>query len=208
MAPRAKKKKSDGIPKGSAASTIDKEDVKKLKAYLKEKNFRDYALFVFNLNVGLRASDLLILKCNQVFDKRWTPKEVTNIIEQKTGKKRELYFNKQARDILRSYRKLYFETLEYDGYLFPSNKKNQGEGHLTVSSLDRILREAKNHLGWQSKYTLSSHSMRKTFGNSLYKKRVPVEIIQEIFNHSDIKTTKLYLDINRDERIKAYRKIE
>ena len=46
------------------------KDIEKIKRYLlKMDNKRNYCLFVVGINVGLRISDLLSLKLNDVFSK-------------------------------------------------------------------------------------------------------------------------------------------
>lgn len=202
------KTKSNGIKSPSPASVINPIDLKKFKSYFKSRSLRDYTLFCFNLNIGLRASDLLSLRCFDVFDEKWHPVDTLIIKEQKTGKTREIYLNKTARELLRNYRKQYSNSLSYDGYLFPSRKQNQGEGHLTVTSFDRILREAAHKLHLHRRYNFSSHSIRKTFGSTLYNSDVPIEIIQEMFKHSNTKTTKIYIDINKKEIKKGYKNLK
>ena len=53
------------------------KDIEKIKRYLlKMDNKRNYCLFVVGINVGLRISDLLSLKLNDVFNfKEWKAKD-------------------------------------------------------------------------------------------------------------------------------------
>ena len=54
----------------------DKKKIDAMKRYLKGKNIRDYVLFVLGINSGLRISDLLNLKVEDVQGKeRITLKE-------------------------------------------------------------------------------------------------------------------------------------
>jgi integrase len=205
---RAKNYKSNGIKAARAASVIEKKDLKRIKDSLKAKNVRDYVIFSFNLNLGLRASDLLTLKTSDVYSEKWIPLKTLIIREKKTGKVRELTLNKTARDILREYRKEYKNLLTLDGYLFPSQKKNQGNGHLTISSFDRILRKANNRAKLNIKYSLSSHSIRKTFGTELFENNVPIDIIQQVFGHANPQTTLIYINVNKKQVSNAYQKIK
>ena len=68
------------------------KDIEKIKRYLlKMDNKRNYCLFVVGINVGLRISDLLSLKLNDVFNfKEWTAKDEFVIKEQKTDKLRKV----------------------------------------------------------------------------------------------------------------------
>lgn len=59
----------------------DKKQLNSMKRYLKERNFRDWLLFVLGINSGLRISDLLSLQVENVKDCNRI-----SIWEKKTGK--------------------------------------------------------------------------------------------------------------------------
>ena len=59
----------------------DKNKIEEIKSYLKESGTRDLLLFTMGINTGLRISDLLKLKINDV-----NGKSHVEIKEQKTGK--------------------------------------------------------------------------------------------------------------------------
>lgn len=59
----------------------DKEKIEIVKRILKEHGSRDYLLFLMGINSGLRISDILKLKVNDVKNKKYI-----ELIEQKTGK--------------------------------------------------------------------------------------------------------------------------
>lgn len=58
----------------------DKRKIELLKVILKENGFRDYMLFLMEINSGLRISDILKLKVSDVRGKRYI-----EVKEQKTG---------------------------------------------------------------------------------------------------------------------------
>ncbi|RAP14991.1 hypothetical protein HS9_00315 [Bacillus velezensis] len=45
---------------------------------------------------------------------------------------------------------------------------------------------------------IGTHMLRKTFGYHFYKQTKDVAMLQEIFNHSDQRTTLRYIGINQD----------
>lgn len=47
---------------------------------------------------------------------------------------------------------------------------------------------------------IGSHSMRKTFGYFLYKNKVPIEIIQDLLNHSSQRDTLRYIGITQEDK--------
>lgn len=71
----------------------NKNDLKKIKKALKRSNQRDYILFLFGINTGLRVSDILALDIKDVKSKdcvvlreRKTKKNKTNSLKQQTQK--------------------------------------------------------------------------------------------------------------------------
>ena len=204
--------KSNGIKAATPADCLEKEDVQKLKNYFlsldlsKPNNLRNYALLVFNLNVGLRAGDLLRLP-KELIIKNHKVVDIFSIREQKTGKKRIIELNDTAKKVVQDYYEAFKEKLEKSFYLFPSRKHGQGSGHLTLSSFDKILREAKKKSGINDAYTVSSHICRKVLGTTLYEQGVAIEEIQEMFNHSRGDTTLIYIGAIKKKSRKLYHKV-
>ncbi len=61
-------------------------DMKKIKAminYLKERTMRDYLLFMFGVNTGLRIGDIITLKYSDVFDEKGSFRQYFVIRERK-----------------------------------------------------------------------------------------------------------------------------
>jgi len=90
--------------------------IEKLKVILKKQNYRNYFLFIFGINSGLRISDILRLKVSDVKNKT----HVT-IIEKKTGKEKRFKLNTS----LQAEIKEYISNMSNDEYLFtPVNGKS------------------------------------------------------------------------------------
>lgn len=53
----------------------DKVKLEAMKRYLRGQSVRDYVLFIFGVNSGLRISDLLKLKVSDVYTNRGKPKD-------------------------------------------------------------------------------------------------------------------------------------
>lgn len=66
----------------------DKDDIQAMKEYLREWNERNYLLFLFGINSGLRVGDILRIRVKDV--QGWYIK----IKEQKTGKRKQLKMTK------------------------------------------------------------------------------------------------------------------
>ena len=131
---------------------------------------RDVFLFILGINTGLRMSDLVKLRKQDIVHSK-NP----TIVEQKNGKKRMLYLS-SLQELIKDYTK----SLEEADYLFPSDKG----GHL------------EDLLGRKD---IGTHTLRKTFGYHYYKRTKDIATLMEIFGHSSEKITKRYIGINEDE---------
>lgn len=171
----------------------DPEMIKKIKRYLRDKNERDYMLFVTGINAGLRISDILKLRVSDVGGDRIIIKEG------KTGKRTRYSLTSQLQRAF----KAYTQGKRAGEYLFRSRQgDNQPIGRRMAH---KILREAADHFNLPD---IGTHSMRKTFGYHLYKQTHDVVLLQEIFNHSTPETTLRYIGINQDSIDKAISKFK
>ncbi|MGX5576555.1 tyrosine-type recombinase/integrase, partial [Bacillus toyonensis] len=90
----------------------DPEQIKQIKEYLKEKNARNYILFVMGINTGLRISDILKLKVGDVQGSHISMREM------KTGKQKRI----QITSALKRELKWFSEGREIGEYLLKSRK--------------------------------------------------------------------------------------
>ena len=163
----------------------NKKDIEKIKKAFNNK--RDLMLFVLGVNVGLRISDLLNLKVDDVLDK----KSVT-IKEGKTGKSREFTLNTAATKAVNDY----LGSISYkpDDYLFKSRK---GENK-PISRVEawQVLNDAADRA--KVKIDIGTHTLRKTFGYWSYKQGIDITLLQKIFNHSSPAITLRYIGITQE----------
>ena len=66
----------------------------------------------------------------------------------------------------------------------------------------RILNEVAEKLGLER---VGSHTMRKTFGYWFYKRTKDIAMLQKMLNHSSIRETLIYIDVEQDEINNAYK---
>ncbi|AQW21459.1 integrase [Lentilactobacillus curieae] len=144
---------------------------------------RDLLLFLFGINTGLRASDIVIRKVGEF---RHTKKPY--IIEQKTGKQRRLNLTNLS-DMIDQY----IFGKNDDDWLFPSQKPGY---HLTVNGVYRIMDKLGQEM---DRDDLGTHTLRKTFGYHYYRKTHDIATLMAIFNHSSQEITKRYIGITEDE---------
>ena len=178
-----------------------KKDLNRLKLYFEKKgNMRDLALIVISVNTGLRCSDILELRWEDVYEfdtKKFKP--YIHIVEKKTKKIIKIKMNKAVIDCLKKL-KAYYGEIQKDGVLFKSQKgKNKAISRIQMY---RILKQAAKFLKIQG--NIACHSLRKTFGYNAFKKGVAPAVIMELFNHSSYAVTRRYLGIDQDEKDKVF----
>lgn len=169
----------------------DKKQIQGMKKYLKGQNSRDALLFVLGINSGLRISDLLKLKVDDVLDK-----DRIIIREQKTGKLKDFPLSENCKKAVSEYLK---ETRLESGSLFPSRK---GGHAISRVQAYRILNDAASHVGITS--AVGTHSLRKTFGYHAYVNGTDITRIQKLLNHSSPNITLAYIGITKEELDAVY----
>ncbi len=163
-----------------------------------DHNYKMSLLVAFGCFFGLRISDVLSLKWEQVLD-------CDNLVisEKKTGKTREIKINAQLKmHINDCYNAI--KPIKTEENIFLSQKG-------TVYSIQRIniiLKEIKR------KYRLkinnfSSHSLRKSFGREVFNQsgsnaELALVKLSHLFNHSNTTITRRYLGIAREELLQTY----
>lgn len=186
------------------------EDLRKMHNYFVEKKmWRNDLMFVFGINVGLRAGDLLALTWGQVFPENRT--EIANSVEikeDKTDKWRKFYLNSSCKNAILNYYTIFTAngTIPDDtDYIFASRKG----GHIEVRPAGLILKKAAKAVG--IKYNVGTHSMRKTFGYWQLKEHQDDAMflceLQEMFNHSSPKITLRYCGLEAEKMEQYYNEV-
>jgi integrase len=182
-----------GIEKGSKITVepIRKQkDIKSISRLLRSRP-RDFLLWTFGINNGIRANDLVRLRYSQVEGLK--AGAVIKITESKTGKENVLVINNSV------YKALQIYTQEVKpvpaDYLFSSRK---GKGHISSQSVGRMIRSWAEAINLKGQY--GAHTLRKTFG---YHQRVTFgagfEILCKRYNHSSPAITMRYIGIEDKE---------
>ncbi|OQR57873.1 site-specific integrase [Bacillus sp. CDB3] len=166
----------------------DPEQIQQIKEYLREKNERNYILFVMGINTGLRISDILKLKVGDVQGSHISMREM------KTGKQKRI----QMTSSLKRELKWYNEGRADEEHLLPSRKgKNRPIGR---SMAYKILKRTAEEFGLDE---IGTHTLRKTYGYHMYLQTKNIALLMEIFNHSSEKVTLRYIGVNQDAMDKA-----
>lgn len=174
----------------------NKDDIEKMKNYLKSKSLRNWALFTLGINSALRISDLLSLKVDDVMDENGQIRErIKKIKEIKTKKSKTFPFSPKVRNALDTY----IKSEQPKDILFPSQK---GGLAITRQHAHTILTEAAEIVG--IKENVSTHSMRKTWAYQAWIKGVPLAQISDALNHSNEQMTRKYLGLTQDSLDEVY----
>jgi len=170
--------------------------IKQIRGNLfRQKNPRDYLLFVFGINSGLRIGDILSLKLADIKDTSGNLRDYLTIKEQKTGKTRKVHFNSQIKEALAHYIKR-TGIFDLDQYLF-TNERSKLNRPITRVRAYQLINEWCRTVG--IKHKIGGHSLRKTFGYHLRMQGVSIERISNLLNHRNIGVTFRYIGINDDE---------
>ena len=175
----------------------DRKKIEAIKKLLRGSNLRDYVLFTFGINSGLRVSDLLKLQVVDVRDEKGRIKDRVTLREKKTGKSKTFPFSETVVKALKEY--LVDKDLANSSALFPSRK---GGGPITRQQAYRILNDAAKAVGLKDK--IGTHTLRKTFGYHAYLTGVDITRIQALMNHSSPRETLRYIGITQDELDDVY----
>lgn len=186
--PFGKGKISIKFPESNKIGLIEEEVIKieKLPNDIKNPQYhaKNVWLFAFYF-AGMRISDVLQIKWNQIIDNRMY------YTMGKNKKVLSLTIPTKAMKILQEYENI---KLSNEDFIFPDligvNKDNQKSIRTRINSCNkRINKHLKNlfsELGIEKK--ISMHIARHTFGN-LSGDKIPIQMLQKLYRHSSITTT-------------------
>ena len=169
------------------------KQIEAIKHYLRNQRERNYILFVLGIHSGLRISDLLALRVEDLVGA-----DRITLREAKTGKAKTFPIAVSIRSDLTAY----LSELK-TGWLFPSRHQGKPLGRKMAYI---ILNEAAKYA--KIDQPIGTHSLRKTFAYWAYKRGTSLELIQKILNHSSPSTTLRYIGITQEQIDDVYKKLK
>ncbi len=165
----------------------------------RDGNYKFSLLMSIGSYTGLRISDILNLKWGDILEA-----DLLEVKEKKTGKFRRIKINQNLKETIQRISEN--EKVYQDDYVF-LNKF--GTSTISVQYVNKKLKEiAKKYNICKNPEKIKSHSIRKSFGRRVFENNDNSEraliLLNEIFNHSNIKTTKIYLGIREQEIFDVY----
>jgi site-specific recombinase XerD len=174
----------------------DIKQINAIKRYLKKQSDRDYLLFVFGINTGLKITEMLSIKVEDILTEPSLIKDYYSMVTKESEATKEVYLNETVKKILLHY--IQSADLKREDYLFLSKKTKMP---ITRQQAYRIISRAADSVGIKGK--IGTNSLRKTFGFHAYKRGVAISLLQKHFNHSSPSETLKYLGISKNEDMKT-----
>jgi integrase len=160
-------------------------------ALLKDEKKEIIGLYILvAINTGLRCSDIINLTFEQL------RQDTLTITEKKTGKVKTIKINKNIHDALQKL------GSDRTGFAFVSQKGSVVSiQHINRLIKDVFVKEAKT-------LSVSTHSCRKAFGRKVFESNGESEkslvMLMDLYNHSSLSMTKVYLGIRQEEMNNIY----
>lgn len=164
--------------------------------FLKRHRYRDALMVVIGCNMGLRISDIIMLRWKDI------AQDVYKTIMKKTGEPITLPINQAVKEAAALYKLSMKREYDPDGYIFVSEGPRSGyvpphrrikgqklmEGDQTdviqplrTESASRIMTKAAKEAGlWREDRKISTHAFRKTAENAAYGAVDGVELSDDI----------------------------
>ena len=89
----------------------EKVKIKQLYQYLNGSDPKYALIFKFGINTGLRISDIIPIKVNDIFNENWQFREYFTLNEKKTAKEKKIKLNETLRKCLHNYVKTHHLAL-------------------------------------------------------------------------------------------------
>ena len=199
----------------------NKEDIKRILKYLHEQSvnttrmdtmmaaYRNELLFAIGINVGLRVSDLITLKWENIFeDDMKTFRDSSNKIEKKTGKSKDICPNRCMQKYIMEYLSNTDIEPKKGEYVFIGSRKDKDGNFkpITDATVEKMMKDIQ--VNCSLGYNINTHSLRKSYSYHLYmylKEKndpFPLEKVQKALNHRNSSDTLRYLGLTREENIK------
>jgi integrase len=166
----------------------DINQINMIKNYLKTRSSRDYCLFLFGINTGIRINELIHLHVKDVMDETGNirPFLLSSIYESPS-----VYLNNPVRKAIQNC--ITAEGLQYDDFLFRSRKTANS---ISRQQAYRIINEAAKHAAIEG--SIGTHTLRKTFGYHAYLKGIAISLIQKRLQQSTPSETIHYIGLAKE----------
>lgn len=147
------------------------------------RNLRDKALIMTILSSGLRASEILNLKSDDLYRRSLI------VSRGKGGKPRVTFIDPLTEKSIREYH----HKREIDSVFVFTNSFGKP---LSRQYLSRMISETALRAGIKKR--VSAHTLRHSFATNMLRKGARIEDVQPLMGHSNISTTRLYMHFTNE----------
>lgn len=197
-----------------AVYIVFKRHIDEANTFAKERAARrNLTMFVCAIEIGLRGGDFCSLRWCDIFNTDWTFNRSAEYVPQKTskfGKHIDLTWGndfEQAISAWLAWKNINIKQQKLDDYIFTAQKphKDRRTGelkmHIDIKAWYKIVEAARKEAGIKQK--IGTHGLRKTMANQYIKlsedKSEALLDVSEQFGHSDVRTTRKYACIQREQ---------
>lgn len=167
-------------PTNQLPKVLSKQEV--LKLFSVTTNLKHLVILKMAYGMGLRVSELITLKVNDINIDR---KQV-HIVSSKGKKDRYVHFPENLTQLYLDYLKAYQPI----SYLF----QGQFSEKYTVRSAQSVFRNAMNKAGITK--SVGIHGLRHSYATHLLEAGTDMVFIQKLLGHSQVKTTEIYAKVS------------
>jgi len=159
---------------------LSKDEIRKM--FMKEKNFKHSLLLMMVYASGLRVSEVVCLKRQDIDISR----KLINIRAAKGRKDRYTIMSEMVINALTDY----YSRYDITNWLFTGYDHNK---HLSIRSAQRIFEDALKRA--KIGKAASIHSLRHSFATHLLEAGTDIRYIQELLGHTSVRTTERYTHV-------------
>lgn len=151
---------------------------------------RDVFIIEFLLSTGVRVSELVGIKLNEMKGNRV-------LVHGKGRKDRYVYMNAKTEFAMNRYMP---KRIDKDSpYLFPGGEN----GHIGKGTIEARTRELANLAGVEK---ANPHKFRRTCATMALRRGMPIEQVSKMLGHEELSTTQIYLDLSEKDLEYAHSK--
>lgn len=162
----------------------DKDRIRDCITYLGEQSERDKILFMVGIYTGLRMSDILRLRVEDVYKKK-----VIRIKQKKTKEYVDIPVHSELKRVLNSY----CENKSMNQYLFQHQRKRYNKP-IKRDRAYKILNEMADYFDMDR---IGTHTLRKTCGYHLYKANANnIGLVMRVLGQKNPASTLNYIGVS------------
>lgn len=160
---------------------------------------RDHALFRVAIDSMLRASDLVRVLREDIWDEEGRFIAQVHVRMKKTREVVRFELSAKTKAVLEAYRPM----LGYGKWLFPGNAGQ----HLCEARYRQLCKEWFRAVGLDVRF-YSTHSLRRTKATAIYRETANLKAVSRLLGHRTTDITEHYIGIGQKEALEIARKVE